>query len=107
MNQRPFEELATKLAAVGTPLVANVKLHPETVANAEVHAKAMKPKRKYTRKTKTPAVRDEASARLAAEVLQTAKELAGGDMRRIQFLPDGSAVVHNNPVRPVKPQDNR
>lgn len=108
MNDRPFDNLAAQLAARGTaPLAANTKLHPSVVANAEKLAKDLKPKRKYTRKTKTPMVRDSAAAKLNDEVLATARELAGGDMRRVQFLPDGSAIVHNNPIRPIRPQDNR
>jgi hypothetical protein len=100
MTNRPFENLPERLAQTAS-------LHPETVANAAIHAKAFKPKRKYTRKPKYPPVLDTAEARLHAEVLETAKKLAGGDMRRVQFLPDGSAIVHNHPYRPVKPQDNR
>jgi hypothetical protein len=104
MTNHPFEELPAKLAEVAT-------LHPDTVAHAEEHATNFevfrKPKRKYTRRTKAPAVIKEVSVTLADEVLATAREIAGGDMRRVQFLEDGSAIVHNHPYRPIKPQENR
>jgi hypothetical protein len=97
MNHKPFENLASDL----------VKLHPETVANAEVHAKVQKKARRKKPVAKTPRkVIDHHLVRVPAEVLQTALKLAGGDMRRIELQPDGSALVLNHP-RTTKPQENR
>lgn len=98
MLHRPFESLVD--------LIDVATLHPETVANAEQHAEEQKRARRRTRKRGPKKVIQSESSRLAAEVMETARTLAGGDMRRITLDPDGSATVWNHP-RTTKPQENR
>jgi hypothetical protein len=116
-GHRPFEGLAEKLAGVATaantPLptaqavAKNVRLHPDTVARAEEHAKThSKPIRKRSTKPKQPPVIQETSMTVDPEVLRTALVLAGFDHRRLEILPDGAVLVLNNP-RTTKPQPNR
>ncbi len=98
MTHRPFENLARDL----------VKLHPETVANAAQHAQDNKPKRKR-RPTPHVIVRQAepvVSVSVDPRVMATALELAGGDARRLQIMPDGGVLVRNHP-RTDKPQPNR
>lgn len=82
----------------------NVKLHPETVANAAAVAKQVKRKKpmRVTVRSSSPVLVVKADPR----VMKTALELAGGDARRLQILPDGAVLVLNNP-RTTKPQPNR
>lgn len=100
-----FEGLAAKLASAahGNTVRDIVKLHPETVARAEEVAKVVKPKRTYTRRVKAVTVK---SVKVDPQVMETAVQLAGGDMTRLTIEADGSVIVWNNP-RTTKPQDNK
>lgn len=101
MKNRPFDGLAEKLANK-TTLRNAVKLHPETVSNAEQVAKRVKPKRTVTRRQTVK----EVSVRVDPRVMEKAVELAKGDHTRLTIERDGSVIVWNYP-RTTKPQDNR
>jgi hypothetical protein len=101
-----FEGLAEKLAqkANGNTIRNVVKLHPETVANAEEVAKRVKPKRTITRRAKS--VTAASSIKADPRVMDEALKLANGDHSRLTIERDGSVIVWNYP-RTTKPQDNR
>lgn len=102
---RHFEGLAEKLAekANGNTIRDVVKLHPETVANAEEVAKRVKPKRTITRRVKSVTV---SSIKVDPRVMEEALKLAKGDHSLLTIERDGSVIVWNYP-RTTKPQDNR
>lgn len=111
MKHRPFDDLAAKLATAAHDTDAkqakvrlrdNVKLSPLTVAKAEHHAKEQKAartkaKRKRPASKPVPKVTESMTIRIPQEVMETALRLADGDMRRVELLPDGSAIVYNHP----------
>lgn len=105
MKNRPFEDLAATMAqkVTGSTVRDLVKLHVETVANAEAVAKAVKPRRAPARKARPAKV---VTVTADPRVMATAVELAGGDLTRLTIEPDGSVIVWNHP-RTTKPQDNR
>jgi hypothetical protein len=70
-------------------------LHPSVVQKADELARLG---RKARRKpgTKAPKAIGGANYQVPEEVLKVARELAQGDLGRIELCPDGSAIVHNH-----------
>jgi len=97
------EMLVNKSTKTGTLTVRDsVKLHHETVTNAEEIAKRVKRKRRVVRKPKV----EIQTVKVDPEVMAKALELAGGDHTRLTIEKEGAVIVWNHP-RTTKPQENR
>lgn len=95
-SNRPFSNLAQDL----------VKLHPSAVTQAEQLSRDLKPRKKPMRVT-VRQVTETRTVTIDSRVMATALELAGGDHRRLQILPEEGAVLVLNHPRTNKPQPNR
>jgi hypothetical protein len=72
------------------------RLHPSTVQKADELAREGRKARRNKRGQRVLRAIGGANYQVPEEVLKVARELAKGDLGRIELCKDGAAIVHNN-----------